>query len=88
MVIELKWIVFLLGLIAASGIILGVFSFMLPAKSIQLYQRMMAVFNWRAEPINLARELRTTRLLGIAMTVLSILIFVMLFRTTGCFSKF
>ena len=42
----------------------GVLSAVAPARSIGLYQWIMARCNWRVQPIDQARELRTTRAMG------------------------
>ena len=73
-----SWLVVFLILAAGSGISLGIFSFFAPSRSIGLYQWLMALFNWRVEPIDRPRELATTRVLGILMTILSFLILAVL----------
>lgn len=81
MIVPVKWIVGVLIFVAVSGISLGVLSFVSPKHSIQLYQWIMKMFNWRVEPIDQKRELRNTKWLGVLMTVLSVLILVVLVRS-------
>jgi hypothetical protein len=76
-----KWITIGLLIIAVSGSVLGVLSFISPALSLRLYQVIMAFFNWRVEPIDLKKELLTTRSFGLLMIVLSVAIFFVLFRS-------
>ena len=52
----------------------GFFSAFSPQRSIALYQWIMAYFNWRVSPIDEARELRTTRLLGGLLVVLGLVL--------------
>ena len=83
MEIPVKWLETILVLIGVCGLSLGTFSFLAPKESIQLYQAMMAFFNWKVDPINWKRELATTKVLGVTMAILSVLIFAALMRS-GC----
>lgn len=58
-------------LIGSVGIFFGIFTAFWPARSIALYQWIMAQINWRVEPIDKGREVRTTRLLGTLLILLS-----------------
>lgn len=60
------------------GLALGVFSAFRPRRSIALYQWIMECFNWKVAPVDEAREVRNTRMLGLALTVLSL---IMIFMT-------
>ena len=59
-------------LIGGAGFLFGIFTAFWPKRSIALYERLMAQINWRVEPIDKAREVRTTRLLGIFLILLSL----------------
>ena len=85
--IDVRWIQLLLVLVAVAGILLGFLSLMSPKQSVALYQRMMRFFNWRVEPINYDREMKTTRFLGLLMIVLNLLMVVALFKP-GVFPRF
>jgi hypothetical protein len=61
------------------GLVLGVFSAAQPKKSISLYQSIMERFNWKVTPIDGPREVRSTRNLGIVLTVLSLAMIYMVF---------
>ena len=78
--IPVEWVNGVLLFIAVLGIILGIFSFILPGSSIRLYQWIMERFNWKVEPIDRAREARNTRRLGLVLTVLSLAIFLITSR--------
>ena len=60
-----------LPLVAAGTLLFGAFSAAAPQRSIALYQRLMAWFNWRVSPIDEPGELRTTRVLGVLLILLS-----------------
>jgi len=63
--------------LAAScfGLALGLLSVIRPKQSIGFYQRTMERFNWKVVPINESREVRNTRILGVALAALSLAIF-------------
>ena len=61
--------------IGCLGFALGVLSVAWPRRSISLYQWIMERFNWRVVPIDEPREVRNTRVLGMALVVLSLAIF-------------
>ena len=54
------------------GLVLGVLSAVGPKRSMKLYQWIMERFNWRVVPIDESREVRTTRILGVGLTLLSL----------------
>ena len=63
------------------GFVLGLLSVIWPARSISLYQWIMERFNWKVAPIDLPREIRNTRALGIVLTALSlVIVFTVFFR--------
>ena len=57
------------------GLALGLLSIVRPKQSISFYQRTMERFNWKVAPINESREVRNTRVLGVALAALSLAIF-------------
>lgn len=67
--------------IGFSGLILGVFSAIQPKRSIALYQWIMERFNWKVVPIDELREIRNTRVLGVALAVISALLFGIVFSS-------
>lgn len=58
--------------LAVFNLVLGLFSAVWPQRSMGLYQWIMARYNWKVEPIDAAREVRNTRLLGFVLTLLSL----------------
>lgn len=65
--------------IGCLGFSLGVLSAVRPERSIGLYQWIMKCFNWSVVPIDLGREVRNTRVLGVALVALSLAIFFITF---------
>ena len=59
-----------IGILALA---VGGLSVIAPGRSIGLYQWIMERFNWRVTPIDAARELRTTRWLGLLLIALGVL---------------
>ena len=69
---------FFLG-IGCFGLVLGILSAVRPKQSIGLYQWIMECINWKVAPIDEPREVRNTRILGIVLITLSLVIFFMTF---------
>ena len=67
-----------LKLVAIGTLLFGAWSAVQPVRSIAFYQAIMRACNWRVEPINRRRELITTRGLGLALVVCSVLTLVLL----------
>lgn len=53
------------------GLALGILSAGWPRRSMGLYQWIMERFNWKALPIDEAREVRNTAVLGVFLTLFS-----------------
>ena len=50
--------------VGSAGLAFGLFSAFWPIRSIAFYERLMARLNWQVRPIDEAREIRNTRMLG------------------------
>lgn len=61
-------------LISAVIFAIGVFIFLKPASAIKLQIKFYEKINWRIEPVNMRKEVRNTRLMGLFMMILAILI--------------
>jgi len=59
-----------LSLVGVVALAIGALSVASPDRSIRLYQWIMERFNWRVAPINMAREVRNTRALGVCLLAL------------------
>ena len=68
----LEWLRHGERLAGVVALLVGVMSTASPQHSMRLYQWIMARCNWRVEPIDRAREIRNTRLLGALLTLLSL----------------
>ena len=68
----LLWIVRGAWVLGGLSLIFGIFTAAGPGHSIGLYQWLMARINWRVEPVDRGREIRTTRVLGILLILLSL----------------
>lgn len=62
--------IFLTGV---TSFFFGIFTAIAPRASIAFYEWLMALINWRVSPIDEAREVRTTRLLGVLLILLSLM---------------
>ena len=69
-----------LAALAIGTLAFGAWSAVWPGRSIALYQAIMRFFNWRVEPIDGPRELRTTRWLGSIMVLLGIVNLILLWQ--------
>ena len=54
-----------LVVIAASSSIIGLFLFLKPTLAIEIQKRFYAKINWRIEPIDFSKEIRNTKIMGI-----------------------
>ena len=70
--IPLHWVRYGAGVIGVVSLVFGIFTAAFPKQSIGFYQWLMAQINWRIVPIDEAREIRTTRFLGILLIVLGL----------------
>ena len=77
--IKLSWIVWGGYFIGGAGLVFGIFTALLPRQSIALYQWIMARINWRVSPIDEAHEIRTTRILGVFLTLTSLALLILFF---------
>ena len=78
LLIPLDWVLFCIVAAGGSGLVFGAFILAAPHRCIHYYQLLMKCFNWNVSPVNHDDEVRNTRLLGIVLIVLSVLIFVIL----------
>lgn len=68
--IPLAWCWYAAQPIWVLVLVLGIFSAAAPGRSIGFYQWIMARFNWRVQPIDEAREIRMTRVMGWVLILL------------------
>ncbi|MCM8776267.1 MAG: hypothetical protein NC930_07985 [Candidatus Omnitrophica bacterium] len=65
--------------LASLGLVFGIFSSLQPQRSIHLYIALMSKLNWNANPIDMAREIRTTRQLGLMLVLLNLAVLIIFF---------
>ena len=54
------------------GMPIGLIIFFKPAFCIELQKKFYALINWRIEPINMKKEIRNTRIMGLCILVASL----------------
>lgn len=67
-------------LIALLAFVNGVICSSNPSLAIQIQQKFYEKINWKIEPINLAKELRNTRIMGVISLILSLALVVLIIR--------
>lgn len=55
-------------------LLFGFFLFSKPGLAIELQRRFYEKINWKIEPVSMAKELRNTRIMGLAMVIITIAI--------------
>jgi len=66
-------------LILMISILIGFFLFLNPALAIEIQKRFYERINWRIEPISMQKEIRHTKIMGLFLAVLTLLIAVYIF---------
>jgi uncharacterized membrane protein YidH (DUF202 family) len=63
-------------LFASCSLYFGLFVFSKPERAIELQQAFYANINWRMEPISMQREIKSTKIMGLFLIVVTVLIIV------------
>jgi hypothetical protein len=58
--------------LSTESILIGSLLFFKPSRAIELQRRFYEKINWRMEPINLPRELKSTKFMGLLLFVVGI----------------
>lgn len=70
------WIVFtkviMENLIFVVSVILGLWMFLKPARTIEIQRKFYLKINWRIEPVSMRKEIRNTKLMGIFLIILAL----------------
>lgn len=61
-------------IIAIFAYIFGFYVYFNPEKMIAFQQKAYSYVNWRMEPISLAKEIRNTKLMGLSLVVVTLII--------------
>lgn len=64
----------ILWLIYLISIIIGLFLFFKPALAIEIQRKFYEKINWRIEPISMQKELQHTKMMGMFLVVIAVLI--------------
>ena len=56
------------------SIALGLFLILRPARAIEIQQQFYFKINWRMEPVNMALEIRNTRIMGLMVMAVAIVL--------------
>lgn len=67
-------------LIALLAFLNGAICLAIPSLAIQIQQRFYEKLNWKIEPIDLAKEINNTRIMGVISLMLSIAILVSIIK--------
>ncbi|MFZ5800659.1 MAG: hypothetical protein ACOY3D_04695 [Candidatus Omnitrophota bacterium] len=67
------FIVAFLILFFITGLAVGTFLFLRPSAALELQRRFYLKINWRIEPVDMQKELRNTRIMGVFLTAISLL---------------
>ncbi|MCX5708599.1 MAG: hypothetical protein NTY14_06490 [Candidatus Omnitrophica bacterium] len=62
----------ILALISGASITIGLFVFLKPELTIEIQRRFYEKLNWRIEPINVPKEIRNTKIMGMFLVVVAI----------------
>jgi len=65
---------FVLMMIPVAGMIIGLFVFLKPELTIEIQRKFYEKINWRIEPISMPKEIRNTKIMGMSLVVLSVII--------------
>jgi hypothetical protein len=65
------WVTLAFDVPAAFMFAMGLLAAVLPESAIRGYQKAMNFFNWTAVPLDPAREIRSTRLLGFLLMIVA-----------------
>jgi hypothetical protein len=66
-------------LFSIFGIAVGLFVFFKPRLTIEIQRRFYEKINWRIEPISMQKEIRNTKIMGILLFALTIIILILVF---------
>lgn len=65
---------------AILALLNGAICFINPALAIKIQQKFYEKINWKIEPVNLSKELKNTRIMGLISLMLAVLILIQIFK--------
>ena len=63
----------ILAIISAVSTVIGLFVFLKPELTIEIQRKFYEKLNWRIEPINVPKEIRNTKIMGMFLVVVAVL---------------
>jgi hypothetical protein len=69
----------MLLVLGAVSVLFGLFLFLNPALAIEVQRKFYKRINWRIEPISMQKEIRNTKIMGLFLIALTLLIVVYVF---------
>lgn len=70
------------------SIMTGLFFFFKPASAIELQRKFYEKINWRIEPIDMQKEIKNTRIMGLVVIILVFFAFIVLVKTQAASEPF
>lgn len=65
---------FLSIIICVISLLVGLFLFLKPPLAIEIQRRFYEKINWRIEPISMQKEIRNTKIMGLMLIVIMVLL--------------
>jgi len=72
----------ILILFPAISILIGFFLFLKPVSAIEIQKKFYEKINWRIEPISMQKEIRNTKIMGLFLIAITLLIITYLILKT------
>jgi hypothetical protein len=72
-------LLFLTTLLSCVSLFAGYFCIKNPQSVIRFQQAFYAKINWRIEPINLRKEIKNTKIMGLILVILSVITYLITF---------
>lgn len=63
-------------LISVASILVGSFLFLNPVLAIEIQKKFYEKINWRIEPISMQKEIRNTKIMGLSLIAITVLIII------------
>ncbi len=63
----------ILTLISVISMMIGLFVFFKPGRTIEIQRKFYENINWRMEPISMPKEIRNTKIMGMFLVVVAVL---------------
>jgi len=78
--ISMAWFLPIIVIVSLVSLAFGVFLSLQPVQAIELQKKIYLRINWHMEPVNMAKEIRNTQIMGLLAVFVSILADINLFQ--------